>query len=136
MAYAAVLAFLWLAHHRGFSPAPFAADTYAWLYDHFYVRVDLQPGRLLDLAAPARGRLRLPDHMLEAGPRRVRLAADPVRPGQPLRLRHARFVVIAVANIPGLDRTSAWQGVVLHTLAIAVLWVLVRRRFLFSVVPR
>ena len=44
-----MLGFLWLAHHQGFSPGPFAPDTYARLYDRFYVRVDLQPGRLLDL---------------------------------------------------------------------------------------
>ncbi len=136
VAYAAVLGFLWLAHHQGFSPAPFAPDTYARLYDRFYVRVDLQPGRLLDLLLllvvafaflttcwrpvhAAFGRLLIP------------LGQSSLY----VFVMHA-FVVIAVANIPGLDRTSAWQGAVLHTLAIAVLWVLVRRRFLFSVVPR
>ena len=74
--------------------------------------------------------------MLAAGARRVRRPLIPL--GQAslyVFVMHA-FVVIAVANIPGLDRTSAWQGAVLHTLAIAVLWVLVRRRFLFAAVPR
>lgn len=52
-AYALVLGWLWLAH-RGVVPlGPFAPDTYAGLYDRFYVRVDLQPGRLVDLALVA-----------------------------------------------------------------------------------
>lgn len=136
LAYAGVLGWLWAAHHQGFSPAPFDADAYGWLYDHLYVRVDLQPGRLVDLALvlvvtfaflttcwkpvnAAFGRLLIP-----LGQASLYVFIVHV------------FVVIAVDNLPGLDRTSTWQGIVIHTAAIAVLWVLVRKRVLFSVIPR
>ena len=45
------------------------------------------------------------------------------------------FFVVAVANIPGLDRMSRWQGLVIHTAVLALIWVMVRKRFLFKVVP-
>lgn len=46
------------------------------------------------------------------------------------------FFVLAVANIPGLDRQSFWQGTLIHTAVIAVIYLMVRKRFLFSVIPR
>ena len=136
LAYAGVLAWLWLAHARGFSPAPLGADTYGWLYDHLYVRVDLQPGRLLDLALV----ILVAYAFLTACWKPVnatvgRLLIPLGQASLYVFIMHV-FIVIAVQNLPGLDRTSAWQGVALHTAAIAVLWVMVRRRFLFSVVPR
>ena len=100
------------------------------------MRVDLQPGRLLDLLL-----------LLVVAFAFLTTCWKPVNAvfgrlliplGQAslyVFVMHA-FVVIAVANLPGLDRTSTWQGIVIHTAAIAVLWVLVRRRFLFRVVPR
>lgn len=136
VAYAGVLGFLWLSHHQGFSPAPFPADAYTGLYDRLYTRVDLQPGRLLDLLLV----LVVAFAFLTTCWRPVHAAVGRllVPLGQAslyVFVVHA-FLVIAVANLPGLDRTSAWQGVVVHTVAIAALWLLVRYRVLFSVIPR
>ena len=112
------------------------ADTYGWLYDHLYVRVDLQPGRLLDLALV----ILVAYAFLTACWKPVNAAVGrlliPLGQASLYVFIMHLFIVIAVQNLPGLDRTSAWQGVALHTAAIAVLWVMVRRRFLFSVVPR
>jgi len=46
------------------------------------------------------------------------------------------FFAIAVAQVPGLDRSSWWQGLLLHTLVLLAIWGLVRKRVLFSVIPR
>lgn len=46
------------------------------------------------------------------------------------------FFVLAIANIPGLDRGSLWQGTVIHTAEILLIWLMVKKRFLFSVIPR
>lgn len=46
------------------------------------------------------------------------------------------FFVLAIANIPGLDRESIVQGTIIHTAEILLIWVMVKRKFLFSVIPR
>jgi Mg2+ and Co2+ transporter CorA len=46
------------------------------------------------------------------------------------------FFVLAVGNIPGLDRGSWWQGTLVHTTVLALIWLMVKKRFLFSVIPR
>ncbi|MFC4784841.1 OpgC domain-containing protein [Nocardioides sp. MAHUQ-72] len=135
-AYAAVLGWLWLAH-RGVLPlGPFDPGTYAGLYDRFYIRVDLQPGRLVDLALVAV----VAFAFLTAFWRPVHGAVGGflVPLGQAslyVFIVHV-FLVIAVDNVPGLDRDSTWQGLVLHTCELAVVWVLVRKKVLFSVIPR
>jgi hypothetical protein len=47
---------------------------------------------------------------------------------------HVLFVV-AVANVPALTR-DIWLGTLTHTVVLALLWSMVRTRFLFKVVPR
>lgn len=136
LAYAGVLAWLWLAHARAFSPAPFGADTYGWLYDNLYVRVDLQPGRLLDLALVIVVAFAFLTTCWKPVNALVGRLLIPLGQASLYVFIMHLFIVMAVHNIPGLDRTSAWQGVTLHTAAIVVLWVMVRRRFLFSVIPR
>lgn len=135
-AYAVVLGWLWLAH-RGVVPlGPFSPDTYAGLYHRYYVRVDLQPGRLVDLALVAV----VAFAFLTAWWRPVHGAFGRflIPLGQAslyVFIVHV-FFVIAVANLPGLDRGSAWQGLVLHTAELGLIWLLVRYRVLFSVIPR
>ncbi|MDP9408513.1 MAG: OpgC domain-containing protein [Actinomycetota bacterium] len=46
------------------------------------------------------------------------------------------FLALALANIPALDETDVVQGTVAHTVVLALLWVMVKRRFLFWLVPR
>jgi hypothetical protein len=45
------------------------------------------------------------------------------------------FFVLAVANVPGLDRNSFWQGLLIHSTVVAVIWLMVRRKFLFKIIP-
>jgi len=46
------------------------------------------------------------------------------------------FFVLAVASIPGLDRSDVIVGTVVHVVSVLLLWVMVKKKFLFSVVPR
>ncbi len=131
VAHAGLLTLQWLAA-RGLAWAPLAPETYARLFD----RAGLPPGRLLSLVVL----LVVAFAFLTTcwKPVHAALGRLLVPLGQAslyVFVMHA-FVVIAVANVPGLDRASAWQGVVVQVLAVALLWVLVKRRFLFSVVPR
>ena len=46
------------------------------------------------------------------------------------------FFVIAVGSIPGLDRGDFWIGTAVHTVVVLLIWAMVKRRVLFSVIPR
>lgn len=45
------------------------------------------------------------------------------------------FFVLAVGNLPGLDRTSFWQGLVIHAVVTLIIWAMVKKKVLFSVIP-
>lgn len=134
--YAVALAWLW-ASYAGHVPwGPWPDDLYSRLYDDYYVRVFLQVGRLVDLALV----VVVMFAVLTAFWRPVNAVAGRllVPLGQAslyVFVMHV-FFVIAVDNVPGLDRTSPWQGMLVHVSEIALAWVLVKRQFLFSVVPR
>jgi len=46
------------------------------------------------------------------------------------------FFALDVANIPGLDRGSLWQGTLLHTGVALAIWWMVKHQVLFKVIPR
>ena len=134
--YAVALGWLWASYAGHLPQGPWPDDLYARLYDDYYVRVFLQAGRLVDLALV----VVVMFAVLTAFWRPVNAAAGRllVPLGQAslyVFVMHV-FFVIAVDNIPGLDRTSPWQGMLVHVAEIAVAWVMVKRQFLFSVVPR
>jgi hypothetical protein len=134
--YALVLAWLWAAYAGHVPHGPWPTDLFGRLYDDYYVRVFLQGGRLIDLALA----IVVVFAFLTAFWRPVNAAVGRVLVplGQAslyVFVMHV-FFVIAVANIPGLDRTSAWQGLLVHVAEIALAWVMVKREFLFSIVPR
>lgn len=134
--YAGFLVYLWAGDSFGFEPAPFPAGLYGMLYDSGYPRIDLHWGRLLDLVL-----------VMASSYAVLTVAWKPINAvmgwlwiplGQAslyVFIVHV-FFVLAVANIPGLDRASFWQGTLIHTAVIALIYLMVRRRFLFSVIPR
>ncbi|WDF34084.1 OpgC domain-containing protein [Arthrobacter agilis] len=133
--YALGLALLWLdATYRlqlPFIPRGF----YEGLYDAGYVRVFLQPGRLIDLAFFV-----VAAHVILTcfwKPLHAVVGWLYIPLGQSslyVFIVHV-FFVLAVGNLPGLDRTSVWQGLLLHAVVTLVIWVMVKRKFLFSVIP-
>jgi hypothetical protein len=125
-AYALTLLVLWLVH----------GPVYDDLYDRFYIRVDLQAGRLVDLALVAVAAFAFLTAWWRPVHRAVGRFLVPLGQASLYVFIVHTFLVLAIAQVPGLDRQSAWQGAVLHTAELALAWWLVRRRVLFSVIPR
>lgn len=134
--YAGILVYLWAGQAYGFTPVPFPADLYANLYDSGYQRIFLEWGRLVDLPL-----------VLVCTYAVLTVAWKPIEKSMgwlwiPLGqaslyvfIVHV-FFVLAVANIPGLDRGSLWQGTLIHAAVIGIIFAMVRSRFLFRVIPR
>jgi hypothetical protein len=136
LGYAGFLVYLWAGDTYGFTPTPFPADLYGQLYDNGYQRIDLDWGRLVDLPL-----------VIICSYAVLTVAWKPLNAlmgwlwvplGQAslyVFTVHV-FFALAVANIPGLDRQSFWQGTIIHTVVIAVIFLMVKKKFLFSVIPR
>ncbi|MBF4162158.1 OpgC domain-containing protein [Nocardioides acrostichi] len=134
--YAVVLGWLWLAQQQGWAPDPFPADSYAWLGEHAYLRVVLQPGRLVDLVffcVVSFGVLTTCWRPINAV---IGWLWTPLGQASLYVFVVHVFFALAVANVPGLDRSSWWQGLVLHTAVVGLIWLMVRHKVLFSVIPR
>ncbi|MCL8024389.1 OpgC domain-containing protein [Nocardioides bruguierae] len=127
LVYGAGLGWLWLQERHGVA-GPFPDGTYAWVADHLYDPVLLQPGRLVDLALVGVAALLV----LTACWTPVARVLGPVllplgRAALTVVVAQA-FLAIAVDNVPGLDRDSWWQGLLVHVVVLALVWVLARRR--------
>ncbi|MAY95742.1 MAG: acyltransferase domain-containing protein [Nocardioides sp.] len=136
VAYAGVLAWLWWTHHSGISPAPFPEDVYGWLYAEGYRRVDLRPGRLIDLALMIVVTYAVLTTCWKPIDRLVGWFWIPLGQASLYVFIVHVFFAVAVGNVPGLDRADWWQGAVVHTVVLAAIWWMVRRRVLFAVIPR
>ncbi|GAB3085296.1 OpgC domain-containing protein [Nocardioides zeae] len=134
--YAGSLVWLWLAHTFGYAASPFPEGSYGWLYDNAYTRVFLQPGRLVDLALMIIVAYAVLTTMWKPIDKVVGWFWIPLGSASLYVFIVHVFFVLAVGNIPGLDRGSWWQGTLVHTAVLALLWVMVKKRFLFSVIPR
>ncbi|WP_049829451.1 OpgC domain-containing protein [Arthrobacter sp. RIT-PI-e] len=133
--YALGLGLLWLDATLGLQ-LPFIPDgAYEDLYDAGYVRVFLQPGRLIDLAFFVVAAHIILTCFWKPVERMVGWLYIPLGQASLYVFIVHVFFVLAVGNIPGLDRTSFWQGLLVHTVVTLLIWVMVRRKFLFSVIP-
>lgn len=134
--YAAFLVYVWAGHTYGFVPAPFPAGLYDSLYGTAYQRVDLQWGRLVDIAFFAIVSYAVLTVCWKPLSRAIGWLWIPLGQASLYVFVWQVFFVLAIASIPGLDRSNVLVGTIIHTVAILLLWVMVRRRFLFSVIPR
>lgn len=134
--YAGSLVWLWLAHTYGYSASPFPEGSYGWLYDNAYTRVFLQPGRLVDLAVMLVVAYAVLTTMWKPIDKAIGWFWTPLGSSSLYVFIVHVFFVLAVANIPGLDRGSLWQGTLIHTVVLALIWVMVKKKFLFSIIPR
>ncbi|MHA7209732.1 OpgC domain-containing protein [Arthrobacter sp. MDT1-65] len=133
--YALALGTLWLDQALGLGLPFIPSGFYGTLYDSAYVRVFLQPGRLIDLAF-----FILAAHVVLTSfwrpiSRLTGWLYIPLgRASLYVFIVHVFFVLV-VANIPRLDPASVWQGLVIHAAVTLLIWVMVKKRFLFSVIP-
>jgi hypothetical protein len=133
--YAGALALLWAGHRWGVGLPFVPAGTYDGLYGTLYQRTDLQLGRLVDLALMIVVAYAFLTAFWKPVDRAVGWFYVPLGSSSLyVFIVHVLFV-LAVGNIPGLDRSDWWVGTGVHTAVLAVIWLMVRRRFLFRVVP-
>ncbi|MHA7280458.1 OpgC domain-containing protein [Arthrobacter sp. MDT2-2] len=134
-AYALVLGGLWLNYTLGLGLPLIPPGFYETLYESGYVRVILQPGRLLNL-----GFFIVATHVILTSfwkpiNRLTGWLYIPLgRASLYVFIVHVYFV-LAVANISGLDRASAWQGLVIHAVVTLAIWLMVKRKVLFGIIP-
>ncbi|MET1087983.1 MAG: OpgC domain-containing protein [Arthrobacter sp.] len=134
--YAAVLGLLWANHHLQLQLPWIPSDLYSSLYGDLFNRTFLQPGRLMNLLLF----LSVAFIVLTAfwNPLSKAFGWLYIPLGQAslyVFIVHV-FFVLAVGNVPGLDRTSTWQGLLVHTVVVGLIWVMVRKKTLFGVIPR
>lgn len=136
LGYAGALVYVWAGHAYGFVPTPFSETTYDWLYLNAYTRIFLQPGRLLDLVLMVVVAFAFLTTCWKPVNAIVGWFWTPLGAASLYVFIVHVFFVLAIANIPGLDRGSFWQGTVIHTAEILLIWLMVKKQFLFSVIPR
>jgi hypothetical protein len=135
LGYAGSLVYLWLGHAYDLT-TPFPDTTYGWLYENAYTRIFLQPGRLLDLVLVIVVAFAFLTTCWKPVNAVVGWFWTPLGAASLyVFIVHVLFV-LAIANIPDLDRGSLWQGTVIHTVEILLIWLMVKKQVLFSVIPR
>ena len=136
VAYAGMLVYLWVGYTYGFDPAPFPATLYDSLYGTAYQRVDMQWGRLADVVLMVVCTYAI----LTAFWKPINFAIGwlwiPLGQASLYVFVWQVFFALAVASIPGLDRTNALIGTAIHAGLILLVWVMVKKKFLFKVIPR
>jgi hypothetical protein len=134
--YAAFLVYVWAAAQFGFTPVPFPASMYDQLYNTAYQRVDLQWGRLVDIAFFAIVSYALLTVFWKPINAVIGWLWIPIGQASLYVFVWQVFFALAIASIPGVDWNNGWIGFAVHSALILLVWVMIRRKFLFSVIPR
>ncbi len=134
--YALVLVYVWAGHHFGFTPAPFPAGMYETLYNTAYQRVDLQWGRLVDIAFFAIVSYAILTVFWKPIAAVLGWLWIPIGQASLYVFVWQVFFALAIASIPGVDWYNGWIGFAAHSVLILLVWYMIRKRFLFSVIPR
>jgi hypothetical protein len=134
--YAAFLVYVWAGDHFGFTPVPFPATMYESLYNTAYQRVDLQWGRLVDIAFFAIVSYAILTVFWKPIAAAIGWLWIPLGQASLYVFVWQVFFALAIASIPGVPWGDFWIGFVVHTALILLAWYMVRKKFLFSVIPR
>jgi hypothetical protein len=136
VAYAGMLVYLWAGYTYGFYPAPFPASLYESLYGTAYQRVDMQWGRLIDVVLMVVCTYAILTAFWKPINAVIGWLWIPLGQASLYVFVWQVFFALAVASIPGLDRTNALIGTGIHVGLILLVWVMVKKKFLFKVIPR
>ena len=109
--------------------------TYRAVYDQFFGRTYLEPGRLLNVLTLLVTAYALLTAYWKPVERAVGWLLIPL--GQSTLYVFIMHVVLiaVVANIPALQQGNIWLNTAAYALIVALLWVMVRTRFLFRIIP-
>jgi hypothetical protein len=134
-AYAAFLVYVWAGDRFDFTPVPFPADMYRELYNTAYQRVDLQWGRLVDIAFFAIVSYAILTVFWKPVNAVIGWLWIPLGQASLYVFVWQVFFALVIASIP-VDYGNVWIGTITHTVLILLVWYMVRKKFLFSVIPR
>lgn len=109
--------------------------TYRAVYDQFFGRTYLEPGRLLNVLTLLVTAYALLTAYWNPIERAVGWLLIPL--GQATLYVFIMHVVLiaVVANIPALQQGNIWLNTAAYAAIVALLWVMVRTRFLFRIIP-
>ncbi|WP_309076447.1 OpgC domain-containing protein, partial [Paenarthrobacter sp.] len=111
-------------------------QTFRSIYDGFFERTYLGPGRLLNVLLVIITGYALLSAYWKPIERALGWFLIPI--GQAtlyVFILHV-FLILAAANIPALRQEDIWLNTAAYLVILALLWVMVRTRFLFRVIPR
>ena len=134
--YAGIMVYLWAGYTYGFTPAPFPATFYESLYGTAYQRVDMQWGRLIDIVLVVICVYAILTVFWKPINKAIGWLWIPLGQASLYVFVWQVFFALAVASIPGLDRTNVLIGTAIHAGLIMLVWFMVRKKFLFKVIPR
>jgi len=133
--YAAFLVYVWAGDRFDFTPTPFPATMYQDLYNTAYQRVDLQWGRLIDIAFFAIVSYAILTVFWKPVNAVIGWLWIPLGQASLYVFVWQVFFALVIASLP-LDYGNVWIGTAVHTALILLSWYMIRRKFLFSVIPR
>ena len=109
--------------------------SYRAVYDRFFGRTYLEPGRLLNVLTLLVTAYALLTAYWKPIERAVGWLLIPL--GQATLYVFIMHVVLiaVVANIPALQQGNIWLNTAAYAVIVALLWVMVRTRFLFRIIP-
>jgi len=136
VAYAGFLVYLWFGYNYGFDPTPFPSSLYESLYGTAYQRVDMQWGRLADVVLMVVCTYAILTVFWKPINAVIGWLWIPLGQASLYVFVWQVFFALAVASIPGLDRTNWVIGTAIHVGLIMLVWVMVKKKFLFKVIPR
>ena len=136
VAYGAFLVYLWAGYTYGFDPAPFPSTLYESLYGTAYQRVDMQWGRLVDIVVVVICTYAILTVFWKPINWLIGWLWIPLGQASLYVFVWQVFFALAVASIPGLDRTNALIGTAIHAGLILLVWFMVKKKFMFKVIPR
>jgi hypothetical protein len=111
-------------------------QTFRAVYDSFFARTYLGPGRLLNVLLVLIAGYALLTAYWKPLERILGWFLIPL--GQAtlyVFILHV-FLILAATNIPALRQGDVWLNTVAYAVILALLWVMVRTRFLFRIIPR
>nr|WP_221420851.1 OpgC domain-containing protein [Conyzicola lurida] len=134
--YAGFLVYLWAGYTYGFEPTPFPVGFYDSLYGTAYQRVDMQWGRLADVVLMVVCTYAILTAFWKPINAAIGWLWIPLGQASLYVFVWQVFFALAVASIPGLDRSNVWLGTGIHIGLILLVWFMVKKKFMFKIIPR
>ena len=126
----------YMTNQLDFRLALIPETTFRYVYDTFFSRTYLGPGRVLNVFLITIALYALLSAFWKPLSRAVGWFFIPL--GQAtlyVFIMHV-FFIVAIANIPALRDGNLWLNTAVYIALLAILWVMVKTKFLFRLVPR